>query len=618
MIRKKGIIAVIVLSAVFTVFYLVFMNGLIKSAIISSLEPVFKAKVEINSVKADIFRQSLGIYGMKAGDSRNEFKNLFEFEKAEFAFNLEAALMKKIVIKEMSITGFKTGTERKTSGFLPPSKLRKTEKKEKDSLTGKIMAGITEKASKEIQKLPAAKMVDSLKGVDKESIKKMASPDQLESYRLIKEALPVAEEKKKKALASVESAKIDEKAAVIKKSAEELAAINIRGPQDSAKAQEALAKLETIRKEALAAQDSLNKAKKDSQEFYDYSASMTGKINEARQRDTENIMKKLNIGAFSADSVIKALVGPVWYERVSGTLALLNAAEKYIPAGMKKKKKEPIEKKRLKGRDIIFPGGRGYPSLLISKIEFTTGGADKPGVFTGKIENLTTEQHITGMPITFNIGSSGAGAVRLTGKIDHIDTIDDVFTLTMTGMSPKQGGVGPIDAGNITMSPGMSDYKATALNKGGIISLNADIALRQIVFAGKDKNDILLTALSGIDEINAYIKLAGREGGFDMSVSTDAAERIGKNLNKIYGEKLAQAKKDINEEIGKVIAGENSNLSRVLSGGNKEIEGKLAVYEKKLKESIASIDKAKSEITKKASSGAQDAGKKLLKGIMGK
>jgi len=618
MIRKNGVIAVLVTALVLVVFSLFFMNPLLKMALIASLEPVVKAKVEVGALKLDIGKQTITIKEMKVADRNREFSNLFEFDKAEFGVNLEAALMKKVVIKQALITGFRTGTQRKTSGFLSAAKLRKIEKNEKNSPLNKVMASVKEKAGNEIKKLPAAKMADSVKSIDKEAIKKMASPEQLESYRLIREALPAAEEKKKTALASLEGAKINEKTAAIKKAAEELRSVKISGAQDAAKAQEALAKLETIRKEAQDAQEALNKAKRDSQEFYDYSSSMTGRINEARQRDTDNIMKKLDIGAVSGDEIIKALIGPVWYEKVTGTLALLHAAEKYIPAGVKKKKNKTMEQKRLKGRDIIFPGGRGYPGLLVEKLEFTTGKSGEPGIFTGKAENITTEQFMTGVPTTFNIGSSGAGALRLSGKIDHIDEIDDTLTVTMAGMSPKQGGVGPVDAGNITMIPGASDYRATAYNRGGIISMNADVGLRQIEFSAKDKNDIVLTALSGIDEINANIRLAGKEGGFDMSITTDAADRITKNINKVYGEKLANARKQINEEIGKAIAGENSNLSKVLSGGNREIEGKLAVYEKQLKDSMASIDKAKAEITKKASAGAQDAGKKLLKGILGK
>jgi uncharacterized protein (TIGR03545 family) len=97
---------------------------------------------------------SLEMTGLKCADRNDYFKNLIDIDQIKFQAKFAPLLRKKVVIDEMSVAGLKWGTERKTSGKLPPKKEKKFEKK-KDGMFAKFFEGAKNKATSEFNNLPA-------------------------------------------------------------------------------------------------------------------------------------------------------------------------------------------------------------------------------------------------------------------------------------------------------------------------------------------------------------------------------------------------------------------------------------------------------------------------------
>jgi uncharacterized protein (TIGR03545 family) len=90
---------------------------------------IFGAKVEIDDLKTSFTKVSLSMDGLRCADRNDYFKNLIDVDHITFDAKFTPILRKKLVIDEMTVSGLKWGTARKTSGQLPPKKEKKFDKK---------------------------------------------------------------------------------------------------------------------------------------------------------------------------------------------------------------------------------------------------------------------------------------------------------------------------------------------------------------------------------------------------------------------------------------------------------------------------------------------------------
>lgn len=136
MIRKSGVLISLIFIILVLLFNLVFINMIVKGAIVKAGEAIFGAKTEIGKVKVDLFKRKVLFEKISVGDKKNEFKNLFEIEQINFAFKILPLLSKKVIIDNIDVSNLLLNSDRKTSGFLPPKKTKKQEtKKEKKTRT---------------------------------------------------------------------------------------------------------------------------------------------------------------------------------------------------------------------------------------------------------------------------------------------------------------------------------------------------------------------------------------------------------------------------------------------------------------------------------------------------
>lgn len=107
----------------------IFTDLVLKIGLKTTCQKVFNAKTEIGYVHLDYMDSSLTLKNFVVANKDEPMKNLFEFESIVLDIDINRLLEKSIVIDEIEAAGFKTGTERKTSGALP---LKVKTEKEKD------------------------------------------------------------------------------------------------------------------------------------------------------------------------------------------------------------------------------------------------------------------------------------------------------------------------------------------------------------------------------------------------------------------------------------------------------------------------------------------------------
>jgi len=574
MVRKSGVIVSLIFIILILLFNLIFINMIVKGALVKAGEAIFGAKTEIEKVKVDLFKGKVLLEKLSVGDKNNEFKNLFEIEKINLGFEILPLLSKKIIIDNVDVLNLLLNSDRKTSGFLPPKKIKKQEEKKekKPGLIDKLSAKLEDKAKQEIKKMPVLKMADK-KEIANVDLKKYISIDNLESSKKIKEAKKNLETRKEEIKTNLQNLNIEKRAAEIKAKAENLKNFKINSAQDIPEAQKKLQELDAIKKEAESLNNDLNNAKNQITDFSNYANNQIKEVNAAKEKDIDSIMKNMNLNMLNASELEKALIGPVWYNRVNSVINLFNMAKKYIPKGEKKDKKKVVEHKREKGREVVFIAPKMLPNFWIKKINISV--SKKDGFFVkGNIEDVCTEQVVIEKPLVFSlIASTGDKIYSMSGKINHIESINDIIELKADGLSGAMVGLNNVDLGNVNMKNCTVGFNLLGANVDDTITINGTIGLKQISWMKKEE-DITYQVLSGIDKININLMLSMGNNTENIAISSDILEKIKSSIQKVYGKKIAEIRNKVNKEIEIKIKEQMKGLTDSIAGSNSEL-GKI-------------------------------------------
>ena len=129
--------------------FITFKNIIVKKGITYACETIFEAKCDIQNVDFKLLDSSLKIKKLEIANKDDYMKNLVDIGSITVDFDLGQLLRKRFVADELSVLGVDTGTERKTSGELPPKKEKKIKKQKekaaKEASESKLEQVIAEK-----------------------------------------------------------------------------------------------------------------------------------------------------------------------------------------------------------------------------------------------------------------------------------------------------------------------------------------------------------------------------------------------------------------------------------------------------------------------------------------
>lgn len=153
--KQKGrvnfvpLIVTIAFIAAIPICFSMFKNVIIKKAITVVCENIFEAKTDIEKVDFKFLDSSLKIKKIEIANKNDYMKNLVDIGSITIDFDLGQLLRKRFVADELSVLDVNTGTERTTSGELPPAKEKKIKKQkakaEKEASESKLGKALSDK-----------------------------------------------------------------------------------------------------------------------------------------------------------------------------------------------------------------------------------------------------------------------------------------------------------------------------------------------------------------------------------------------------------------------------------------------------------------------------------------
>ncbi len=618
-IRPAGIIFFFIILLSVVIFNIFFMDSILKKVLINTGEEIFKASVEIKKLNLQLTKSKIELQGLQIADKDNEFRNIFEADKIVFDCEFISLLRKKVIIDNVELTGFATGTKRIKSGKLSEKRMKEIEKKEKkqnkeNKLFGVLTDKIGSKAEKEIKKLPVTKTIDKVTGLKDKKIEDLIKKEELKSYKTLISAKTRIEESKKDIENKINSLNIDKRSQEIKKKADDIKSVKVSSVADIPAATAKLKELDAIKNEINFIKNDVDSIKSYSDQFIGFAANIPYDINSAKEKDIQIIMSKMDLDILNAKDIETALIGPVWKSRIEKILYILNTVNKYVPAGKKTKKKGYYKIVRKKGTNIRFIADK--PSFWIKNIKISKSDKTDGLGISGRITDMCFEQNLIKKPCVIELtGKKDNKLFHVSIRIDRIDEIKDVYLIKTSGFTTEDMGLNSIDYGNIRFINGFVDVEAKANMDDNKIKINGNINISRIKFDAKDRQDILFIILSSIENMKIGFDAIAFDSNIELGVNSDILNKIDLTLKKLYGKKMQEARNEIEKQISNSIKGEDETVNKLANQSAGEIKNKISGLTKNTQVLDAYTENIKDEISKKISNAQKGATDGVIKGI---
>ena len=549
--RWQGILVFLVLCAVAAAAWALFLDRAVERTIERTGTAVVGAKVELD--KADVSLSPLGLtlLGLKVTNPGAPMTNAVEVGRIAFHMDGPNALRRKVIIEEMSVEDVRLNTPRKTSGAVAATE-GQTPLQQLAELPSFVIPNVKEAFEKEKGDLRSLKLLAGA-AADGEAMRarwdgklgELKAAADVDKYQKRFDEL-----KAKTGKASIGN---------LLGGAKDVAALqkqvraDIQTVTDAKKAFAAdLAALKKVAAETPAA------VKDDARRLVDkYSLTPSGLAN----------ISRMLFGAKIAGSVQSALR---WNERLSPFIERFKENVKG---------KEVITPLRAKGRDVRFREDRPLPDFLarLAKVSVSL----PQGIFTGRIENLTSEQDVLGQPLKFSFSAENLKGLRsaaLEGTFDRVDPAarKDVLNLRLRGYEARDVKLVESAGLPVSLKEGLADLDISATLEKGNLAARITAGVRSARLAVEKFEErpglagrvdaAIRNALAGVTSLSLTAEVSGTPENFDLKVRSDVDEVLRSAVGALVRDQMAGFEKDLQEAIGGEVAGPLEKLNLGVKG----------------------------------------------------
>jgi uncharacterized protein (TIGR03545 family) len=570
-VRWWGLIAFLVVVALIAVFWFFFAGSIVRSVVERTGTAVAGAEVDVSQARLSLSPFGIALSGIQVTDPKNPSTNSFEIGRVAFSLDALHLLRRKVIIQDMAAEGLRFGTARKKPGFVVKKEEKKAPEKKSSSFA-----------------LPSFEMPDVKKILQNETF---GSPKVIDDAKADVQKMRDSWQKRVAELpnkAAIEGyrARIDKIKVSSKPSLSDItgAAGDVKKLKDDISRD-----LDRVRKSREALNADLSSAK-----------NLVAKAEQAPLDDVRRIRDKYSISPAGLQNMSHALFGGkivswldtglLWYGRVSPLLSR---------AGEKKGNVKVTKPIRGKGVDVKFPERNPLPDFLIRTMKASL--EPQAGSFSGTIKNITTEQEILGVPLTFQFDGSGMKEVRtvnLSGSLDHINPARFNDTVNIRANGYRAGDMVLSDNKELPVSlkDGLMDMEARGLRgpdglRATIVSTFKSVRINTGTQGGGIILASLKNALSRVSAFSLTADITGVPDNYDVRVSSDLDRVLKDAIGRTVQEQGVKLEKELKAAVQAQTAEKLKDLKASLGGLN-EVGGNIDSTQKQLNALLQDSQKA--------------------------
>jgi len=536
-IRWQGLFVFIGLSLILTIFWLVFVDGIVKRTIESYGTTAVGAKVELVNADLKLFPLGLALEGLAVTNPDRPMENIVEISRTALLLDPLQLLRRKVIVDEMSLTGIRLNTPRKASGAVKTPKLQETRQASK-----KPPGGFCDNIS-----LPAVGSLD---------VQKVLSAEKLESLEVIQKLRNELQGENSNWQKRLQELPGKEKFEEYRSRIEKLKS----GPGGfGAGLLGSVGNLTSLQQEIQADLDRLKNAQK---EFDQVKAGFGGQVQQiaaAPLKDVERLKQKYALSPQGLDNLGKLVLGQkvcgglqkaaTWYERVKFVL------ERSKPKGDKEKEAKP---QRGAGTYVRFREYKPLPDFLIRRARASF--VIEAGEFSGKIENITPDQDILGHPLTFVFSGEKIKqfqALKMEGSINRVDPENPVDRIALQIKEYKLQSASLSSSADlpVMIKEGLADIDLQAKLEGGNLNGNLTAGVKSAslgVDEGVGKGPVLSAISSALGQLSGFnikVDVSGPLNDYNIRLSTDLDQALKSAAGRMIQQQAEKFEKELKTSI---------------------------------------------------------------------
>lgn len=556
-IRWQGLIAFVVVVGGLAALWILFIDGLVKAAIEKVGSSIVGAEVNVN---ADVRLVPFSVTLRNLQVTNPEAPNTNSIQCGRIAFSLDSLnlLRRKVIIREMAAEGLRFDTPRKRPGWVEK---REEEKKDEKKETGfNLPVQIPDiKTILQNENLESPKLVETakadvqkMKGDWKKRTEEMPSKTTLDGYK-------ARTEKFKKARRDV------------------------RGLAEQ------LSEVRELKRDIEQDLDRVKQARRAFKTDFAAAKDLIERAEQAPMNDVRRLRDKYGISPAGLSNMSQLLFGDqvagwvrtglLWYNRLQPVVERAKAQKKEVTV---------VKPVRGAGVDVRFKEYRPLPDFLIDRI--AVSAETEAGALAGTIKNITPDQNILGVPLTFALSGEklkAAQSIAINGVLNHIQPAkpEDTARFMMRGFRVQNLVLSGSKDLPVALQDALVDFDLngsfTQTIKG---TFTANINSARMSVGGQDSNRLIAAVRSSLAKVTSFsltADIAGTLQNYSVNLSSDL-DRVLKNaVGSVLQEQSAKLEQQLKASLQEKTGAQLKELRESFSGLN-EMGSRLESVQKQL------------------------------------
>lgn len=571
-IRWKGLVAFLIVIIIFGGFWLLFVDTIVKKSIEKLGTSAVGARVNVAKADLSLFPAGLELIGLQITNPDEPMKNAVEISRISTSIDSALLLRRKIIVNEMALEGVRLDTPRKTSGAVKKSTDRSGSQKPSAKGTSKSIS------------LPSLEIPSVKNILEKEELKSLTlissfQKDIKAEKKKWEQVLKELPDKKKfegykRRIKKIKSSKKGKLGGLLS-SAGEAASIQKEIKRDLKKIKSAVRYFKT-------------KLSTFENRF--------NQISKAPQKDIERLKNKYSISPKGLANISRLLFGAQLSGWVDKAIAWNDRLQPLLQRSAKKDK-GPVAVKPLRGKgvNVRFKEYRPLPDFLIQNVKANV--VLKAGNLTGNIKNITPDQDILGIPITFAFSGENLekiGTVKLDGKSDYVipARAQNSINLSVKKLAISDLVLSDDAKFPVSLKKALANVDVRAVLRGDNIKSNINAAFSGVKLYSNpaDKKalmaKVMSSALSGVKKFKATVDVDGTIENYDVKIKSDLDQVLKRSVGSIARKESAKLEAKLKQAVFAKVNGPLKDSKRNLGGfGNigDELNGRLGSSSELLK-----------------------------------
>lgn len=560
-IRSKGLIAFAIVTLCMVLVWVLVVDAVVRRTIETVGTRAVGARVDLAKADLSLFPTGLALTGLAVTNPDAPMQNAVEIGHMKMDLDPGYLILRKVVINTMAVEGLRFNTPRKTSGEVPELAKKREVKKAIDA------AGVSKAAVEKVCgdfTMPSLTMPDVAAILAREPL---ASIDLATGLKKKIKAEQARWEKELTRLAD-EKTLADYRVRVEKLKGTGGSLGSILGAAGEAKQLQA-----DIQKDL----NLLKDAKKSfSADFTSYQKELRD-LSKAPIKDINRLMEKYSLSPAGLANMSQLIFGQRlcgWVQTASNWYRKVQPYMDQVPVGAGGKPEE-VAPLRGKGKNIRFAETPPMPDFLIRSMKVNAAVA--AGDLTGKVENITLEQHKLGSPMTFAfLGKEmkQIASLSLIGAADYVKPADpkNSARLSIKGLNLKdlplvREGSLPLALEQATSNLNLN-LETAGKKLDGALTADFD-TVRFLTEPGEQKTAITTaigSALSGIDRFSLSAAINGTLEAYTVDVTSDLDRVLKSAVGNLVKKEAARFQAALEEQVTTRLQGPLAQAEGSLAG----------------------------------------------------